>query len=464
MDKLTNFRAAVEDIPLHDDAATVRIKSRDFFWFSPILRNELEGRVADIVLQPRDKADVLRIAAAAARARVPLTVRGGGTGNYGQAVPLAGGVVLDMGGLDRLVRVGPGVARIEAGAPMLEIDRALKPTGWELRLHPSTRKTATIGGFLAGGAAGAGSCTWGQISDLGQVIAVEVVTLEEEPRILELTGEDVMRVIHAYGVNGIITEVEVALAPIQPWAERIYAFPTLSAAAAFGQALTAADAIAKKLVSVHDPRTPPMIKRLAPIVPEGSAMAIVMVAEPQADFATRLASAEEGTCVFERGAEDADEAAFNAIGAMPPLYEYTWNHTTLHAMRVEPSFTYLQLRYPPENNLALVDAVAAEFPDELVTHLEFQRRFGRVTCSGLPMVRYTGRARLYKIIERLNALGATVSDPHTYQLDNAGWKRITAPQPDFKAAADPYGLMNPGKLVDWPAPETATDRPVAVAG
>ncbi|PTW63030.1 FAD/FMN-containing dehydrogenase [Breoghania corrubedonensis] len=463
MDRLKDFRAEIDGIPFSDDAATLRIKSRDFFWFSPVLRAELEGRVADIVVRPRDKRDLLRVAAAAARARLPLTVRGGGTGNYGQAVPLAGGVVLDMTHLDRLVRVMPGAARMEAGATMLEIDRALKPTGWELRLHPSTRQSATIGGFLAGGAAGVGSCTWGQISDRGAVLSVEVVTLEEEPRILELSGDDVMRVIHAYGVNGIITEVELALAPVQPWAERIYAFPSLAKAAAFGKALTAADAIARKLVSIHDARIPPLIKRLSPIVPAGSAMAIVMVSEPQAAIATRLAEMEDGECVFERSAQETDAAAFSAIGAMPPLYEYTWNHTTLHAMRHDPTLTYLQIRYPPDNDLAVIDKAARAFPDDLITHLEFQRRFGRVGVSALSLVRYSGRDPLYKMIEKLDAIGASVSNPHTCRLDNAGWKRIDAPQPDFKAAADPFGLMNPGKLVDWPAPDTAVEPPAEPA-
>ena len=45
-------------------------------------------------------------------------------------------------------------------------------------------------------------------------------------------------------------------------------------------------------------------------------------------------------------------------------------------------------------------------------------------------------------------MGGAVSNPHTYILDNAGWKRTDAPQASFKAMADPYGLMNPGKLLE----------------
>ena len=454
MDTLTSgvaaLRADLAGITIADDAATLKLKSRDFFWFSPILKPLLDDKRADLVAMPRTKDEVMRIAAACARHRVPLTVRGGGTGNYGQAVPLAGGVVLDMSGLDRVVNVMPGAGRFEAGARLLDIDKALRPDRWELRFHPSTRKQATIGGFIAGGAAGCGSCTWGQISDPGAVLAVEVVTVEEHPRVIELTGRDILKVLHAYGVNGIITEVAVPLAPWQPWAERIAVFPTLGAAARFGWALTAAEGIAKKEVGIFDRRIPPMLKRLAPLVPADRAMAIVMVAEAQAAQLADLAGDHGGRIVYERSPDEAEAAAFEGKGAMPPLYEYTWNHTTLHALKVEPTVSYLQVRFPEGRELDVLDEMERAFGDELLQHLEFQRRFGRVFVSSLPILRYRSPERLAEVISTVEAMGAAVSSPHTYVLDNAGWKRTDAPQPEFKSLADPHGLMNPGKLKAWP--------------
>ena len=142
--RLGDLRRDLAGIAIADDPATVKLKSRDFFWFSPILKPLLDDKRADLVVMPRSKDEVLRVAAACARHRTPLTVRGGGTGNYGQAVPLAGGVILDMSGLDRVLRVVAGAGRFEAGAKLLDIDRALRPEGWELRFHPSTRRTATI--------------------------------------------------------------------------------------------------------------------------------------------------------------------------------------------------------------------------------------------------------------------------------------------------------------------------------
>ncbi|MBO0347261.1 FAD-binding oxidoreductase [Roseibium sp. CAU 1637] len=440
--------AEIDGLEHATDAATLRLKSRDFFWFSPLLKPQLDDCRAEISVRPHSVDEVMRLASAAARTRTPITVRGGGTGNYGQAVPLKGGIVLDMGALDQVIEVKPAVGTFAAGATMLEIDKALAPHGQELRFYPSTRKQATIGGFVAGGAAGAGSCTWGQLSDAGAVLAVEVVTVEEAPKLLKLEGPDVLKVLHAYGINGIIVSVTVPLAPAHPWAERMIAFDTLEAAARFGQAFTEADGIAKKLVSVFDPRIPPKLGRLGRKVPEGKAAAIIMVAEPQAAAMEDMARAHGGEIVFARDAEGAQMAAFEGKGEVGPLYEYTWNHTTLHALKRDPAITYLQLRFPPDSNLEVMGRLAEHFGDEMLMHLEFQRRFGRATFSALPLVQFTSEARLREIMAETEALGAQVSDPHTYVLNNAGWKRVDAPQPEFKRQADPYSLLNPGKLAE----------------
>jgi hypothetical protein len=84
-------------------------------------------------------------------------------------------------------------------------------------------------------------------------------------------------------------------------------------------------------------------------------------------------------------------------------------------------------------------------------HLEFQRREGKVYNSSLPLVRYTTQARLEEIMRRSAEAGIQVADCHSFVLNNAGWKKIDAPQPEFKRLADPQGLMNPGKLVGWEA-------------
>ncbi len=83
---------------------------------------------------------------------------------------------------------------------------------------------------------------------------------------------------------------------------------------------------------------------------------------------------------------------------LPPAYELGWNHTTLRALRVDPAITYLQVLYPFPNQVDLVDRIHARFGDEVLCHLEFVRFDGKVTCFGLPLVRFTTEERLEEII------------------------------------------------------------------
>ena len=65
--------------------------SKDFYWYSPVLKRQLESKVGDIVVQPVNVEEVLAIARYAGQHNIPLTARGAGTGNYGQCIPLRGG-------------------------------------------------------------------------------------------------------------------------------------------------------------------------------------------------------------------------------------------------------------------------------------------------------------------------------------------------------------------------------------
>jgi FAD/FMN-containing dehydrogenase len=239
----------LSDIPHVTDARLVRQKSRDFFWYSPVLNRQLQDCTAQAVLSPRDEADVIRIAAACVRHKVPITARGGGTGNYGQAVPLQGGVILDMTALDAIEWQRPGMVRVGPGRKLLDIDRETRPNGWELRMHPSTKRTATIGGFVGGGSGGIGSVTWGGLREPGNVSAARIVTMEETPRVLDLREAETGAVNHAYGTTGLITALEMPLAPAWPWIDLIVSFPTFMDAVRFGYAVALADGVVKKLVT-----------------------------------------------------------------------------------------------------------------------------------------------------------------------------------------------------------------------
>jgi FAD/FMN-containing dehydrogenase len=415
--------------------------SQDYYAFSPILQPLFETKRGDVVLRPAHEAEVLQIARACVKRRIPLTVRGAGTGNYGQAVPLEGGVILDMTRMNAVKWVKPGLACVEPGAKLAAIDRITRPEGWELRMAPSTYRTATIGGFIGGGSGGIGSINYGQLRDRGNLHAIRLVTFEDEPRVVTLRGNDVYQVAHAYGTNGIITELEIPLAPAYAWAEAIVTFDDFLNAGRFGQALGDSDGIVKKLISVFADPIPQYFSALKSYLPTGKAAALVMVAESSLEAFRELVAEAGGTITYAKTAEEATKGV--------SIWEYTWNHTTLHARNVDPSLTYLQTLFPGDYNLDRVAQMTEHFGPELQMHLEFLRVGGRTTPAALQLVKFTTGDRLQEIIDYHEAQGAIIFNPHTHLIEDGGMKQVDLAQLQFKQKMDPHGLLNPGKMRAW---------------
>lgn len=435
------FSSELSGIEIITDRAQVVKLSQDYYHFSPVLQPLLSDKTGDLVVRPASEAEVLRIAAACVKSKIPLTVRGAGTGNYGQCIPLKGGVILDTSKMNSIRWIKPGLACVEPGVKMSVFDKQARETGWELRMVPSTYRTATIGGFIGGGSAGIGSITYGQLRDRGNLHAVRVVTMEDEPRVIELRGDEVQKVNHAYGTNGIITELEIPLAPAYAWAEIIVAFDDFMTAANFGKALGDADGIIKKLICVCAWPIPAYFAAFREEIPEGKHCALLMVAESCLEPLQDLVREYGGTICYQKNAQAASKGA--------AIAEFTWNHTTLHARSADPSLTYLQTIFPPDKGLKLIEELYNYYGDEVLMHLEFLRINGRAIAAALQIVRYTTESRLNEIIRYHEEQGALIANPHTYILEDGGMKTINVEQLQFKELVDPYGLLNPGKMRAW---------------
>jgi FAD/FMN-containing dehydrogenase len=447
---LATLKKRLDGMRTEDNPALVRQKSRDFYWYSPTLKRQLDHVIADIVVSPTNEADVVRTLAAAFELGIPVTPRGTGTGNYGQAMPLSGGIVLDLSGFDKVKEIHAGHYVAEPGAILSKIDHQTRAhSRQEIRLHPSTYHTASIGGFIAGGSGGVGSIKWGGLRDYGNIIRVKAVTMEASPRTLELTGDDLHKISHAYGTNGIITEVEMPLGPAYDWVDVIVGFDTLAAATAYAHALGEQDGLAiKELAVVAAPAAHDYFLRHKKFLPREKHVVIVMAADFALDsmlaFTRRFKSAE----LLMRS----DKLTDDEKKGLPPAFELAWNHTTLRALRVDPAITYLQVLYPFPNVESLVEKIHARFGDELPAHLEFVRFDGKVTAFGLPLVRFTTEERLEEIMRIHEEMGAPIFNPHRYTLEEGGMKQTDEIQLGFKREADPKGLLNPGKMIAWEDP------------
>ena len=156
---------------------------------------------------------------------------------------------------------------------------------------------------------------------------------------MELTGEDVLKVMHAYGTNGIITEVEMPLTASYDWIDVIVGFDDFMDAARFGNDLGIQDGILAKLITpIAAPIPYDYFKRHQKyLAPRARASWSCMIAPHAHGRVRRLHRARQGRDRVPRR-----QGARTSKG-LPPAYELTWNHTTLRAIRVDPTITYLQI-------------------------------------------------------------------------------------------------------------------------
>jgi hypothetical protein len=432
------FKADIAGIEHTDDPLEIRRKSRDRYAVSPLLKQMLEGKVADIVVTPRTLDEVIQVARMAVRHRIPVTPRGGGTANYGQSVPLKGGIVLDMVGYAGVVSLDAGTIRAKAGTIVSDMDEEARATGWEMRIHPTTKRWATIGGYVMGGSGGPGSIVYGYLHERGNIAGAQIVTMEDEPRVIELEGRDTQLVHHTYGATGILTEVAMPLEHAWRWREAIVAFPEYMDAARFGVALGNAAGITKKLVSIQGWPTPNLITEFRSIVPEGQSIVSTLIADRSWLEFSQYAEAMGGTIVSDHVEGEGPYG--------PSLTEFAFGHALWHIQKTEPDRAMIEgfLRSP--DLIGLIEKVYKAVGHYGPMRMELVRTGGDLAGTGSPYFTYESPEQMAAMVREMQAAGAHVSNSHTSNVRAVGKKQITDRDSAFKLAVDPYGLLNPGRF------------------
>jgi len=423
--------------------AVVDRLSHDFYWYSPILRPMLAGKTGDVAVQPVSVDEVLAILRFAGKHEIPVTVRGAGTGNYGQCVPLQGGIVLDFSLMVKLEAITPdGVAVCQPGLRLAVLETEARKQGWELRMYPSTLAKATVGGFLAGGSGGIGSVMHGGLRDFDNVRAFEVVTMEEEPRVVLHEGAAVHEILHAWGTNGALTRIWFALAPAVEWTQFTAAFDTYEQAFRFTQAIATDVAWTKRLATVFEWPIPSFFTPIKQVVRSEKSLALIMIATAQAEALRKAAEEAKGEITFV--------GEYTGPRTQPLLSDYTWNHTTLWAMKADPAYTYLQCGFSPENCEEQFRLLRARYGREILFHIEFMKNGDGVMIPGaIPVVRFITEERLNDMIHYCRDIGVFVANPHVNYLEDGGRFRADNIQLQAKQKYDPRGLLNPGKMISF---------------
>ncbi len=423
--------------------------SHDFYWYSPVLKPLLVDKTGDVAVQPIDAVEVLAVLRFARQRGIPVTTRGAGTGNYGQCVPLEGGIVLDLSLMDKLEEITPyGVAVCQPGLRLGALETEARKLGWELRMYPSTLVKASVGGFLGGGSGGIGSVAHGGLRDFDNVRAFEVATMEDEPRLVLHEGAAVHEILHAWGTNGVLTRIWFALTPAIEWTQVTAAFDSYDEAFTFAESIATDAQWTKRLATVFEWPIPSFFTPIKSLMRAGKSLALIMIATQQADALQAVAQKGGGEVTFA--------GAYVGPRTQPLLSDYTWNHTTLWAMKADPAYTYLQCGFSPTECREQFRLLREHFGDEILFHIEFMKTEradktgqGVVLPGAIPVVRFTTEQRLNDMIAYCRSIGVLVANPHVNYLEDAGRFRADNIQLRAKQKYDPLGLLNPGKMISF---------------
>ncbi len=380
----------------------------------------------------------------------PVVLRGGGTGNYGQSVPMDGGLVIETTAMNRILEIGEGYVCAEAGALMADINAALIEKGWEMAMFPSTQDIATIGGFVAGGSAGIGSIANGALRDPGNLMAVKALSVEASPREHVFEGDDVLQIHHAWGLNGVITEVTMRTVPTQEWVGCLATFDDYPTAYAAALALAKAKDVRRKLLTTVDARICSYFPRLdGHIRPDKHLLVSLVPAADVPRFGEIIA--EQGGMVDLTLTEDERVAA-----KLPHVFDFSYNHTTLQVLKADRSATYQQVGCPiPPDPQAIAD-LRPQLGDDVWMHHEFARVGGEIVTFDLPIIWFSTRERLAEINATYETNGFPIYDAHTWRVEGGGLKNADYRHLAWKKRMDPKGLLNAAKSAVW---ETVKDLP-----
>ncbi|MEM9159529.1 MAG: FAD-binding oxidoreductase [Verrucomicrobiota bacterium] len=420
--------------------------SKDYAWFSPILKRELADKKADAVVLVPDRDALIEIIRWCYQETIPVTIRGGGTGNYGQCTPLFGGLLLELMQIDRIISAADGEMTMEPGVRIFDLENEARKHGMEMRCMPSTWVKSSIAGFICGGSGGIGSISYGGTANGGMVKQLKILTLEAKPRILSFSEDDCLPAINTYGTTGVVVELTLRMASKRQYDQHIFTHSDFDLLFKWCHKIANDSSYPKRLVTFFEDAISATFAPLAKQIPsdEHSAFILVDVAHSK------------------RLIEDAEHSGIksvhfiDAIEPLRPPYitDYTWNHTMLWLYKANPDWTYSQIDYG-EDALDKIHALKKKFPEEIYTHIEWVKATSKwkgddVVPGGGPAILYSSDERLAEISEYAESIGCAVTSPHVYHLEEGYFEDYRDSKMALKELTDPAGILNPGKMSAYP--------------
>jgi len=413
-----------------------------------------------IVVRPSSTPEVAEVLRLAERENVPVTPRGGGTGKAGNAIPLAGGIVLSLERMNRIKEIDASnrYAVVEPGVILANLHAACEEAGLLYPIDMSSSGSCMLGGNLACNAGGERAVKYG--TTRAQVTGIEAVLIDG--RVIRCGGKLAKNsagyalhhlLVGSEGTLAVITEATLRLQPLPPFRRTLLA--------AFDSLDRAADAALAVEGSGHAPSAVEFIERpaaklaeemLGQSLPHGDAAALLLV-EIEAFTDARAQDAIEGVgeALLEAGARDVELAKREKVWGV--------RHCVAEAIKRQPAYSAVDAVVPRRLMPELIRRAhsIAESHGLMVVcfghagdgniHVDFIKR----DRNDADWDRGIGPA-IRGVLEATVALGGSISGEHgvgmlrrddmPLQFDAATIEAMRA----LKTAWDPKGLLNPGKI------------------
>ena len=417
----------------------------------------------DMVVLPGSTSEVAAIAYASNAARIPLVVRGGGSGYSGGAVPIHGGVVLSLERMNRILEIDEAnlLAVVEPHVITGVLQDAVERVGLFYPPDPASLRESVIGGNVAEDAGGPRAFKYGTtghyILGLEAVLPTGEVIRTGSKAVKNVVGYDLTRlIVGSEGTLAIVTQVVVRLVPRPPVQVTLRAtFAGTDAAVEAVMAVLRSRVVPATLELVDEECLDAVARHLGtPLAPAGTGALLLI----EVDGLPEAVAAEAQRV----------EAACRAAGASEVLRaEHAADREALWRVRRELS-PALKTISPVKLNHDVV-VPKGRLPDlfEFVRHLK--RDLGlRIPCFGHagdgnihvnimvepadPGEMARARAAVPMLLEAVVALEGSISGEHGIGLTKAPYLGIEltadviALMKRVKRAFDPNGILNPGKI------------------
>lgn len=428
------------------DAAECLKRSHDYYWFSPRLEQQYRELSVDAVVSVEEVEVLKKIVAFCVRRGIAINIRGGATGNFGQILPLAGGIMIDVSALNKILQWKENSVILQAGVKCQLIENEARARGLEMLCYPSTWMKATIGGFACGGSGGVGGMSHGLLHQNHMVCAAKVLTIEEEPRVVELEGgEACLPLLHSFGALGILIELEIRLTPKYSWEQVMVTGQSIEAVLQYGIDLAKNWDWSLRMMGFLQAPLPHYCLPIKKYLQTGEHALFFEVRSEQVDALLKQVEGSDGLRVAHRIAHQEPKRP-------PMLSDFIQGHSILWAKKGDKRLTSCAVFIDFDNWQAQLKKINEELADDFSMQVDFHRHRGQGTLflqSSL-LYPYQNDADLQRRLDYFEREGMTRFNVHDPFVESKLNPEMLAKKKQHKREWDPLGLLNPGKIRSHP--------------